>query len=79
MEFQILRRVNLDKQQLCQRILLFPRRIAEGCGEIALGVIVDQQDLFIFGCEGGCEIQGGSCLANAALLVSDCDSMHTHF
>ena len=79
MELQILRRVNLDKQQLCQRILLFPRRIAEGCGEIALGVIVDQQDLFIFSCEGSREVQSGSCFANTAFLVGDCDSIHAHF
>ena len=79
MEFQILRGVDLDEQQLCQRVFLFTRRIAESCGEIALGVIVDQQDLFIFSCEGSREVQSGSCFANTAFLVGDCDSIHAHF
>ena len=71
MEFQILRGVDLDEQQLCQRVFLFPRRIAESCGKIALGVIVDQQDLFIFSCEGSREVQGSSCFANTAFGIGN--------
>lgn len=56
MQFQVFRRVDLNKQQFRQRIYLFTRRITKHCRKITLRVIVDQQDLFVFVCKSSSKI-----------------------
>ena len=71
MQFQVFRRVDLNKQQLRQRIYLFTRRIAKRCCKITLRVIVDQQDLFVFICKRSSKIQCCCSLTNTTRRVGD--------
>ena len=71
MQFQVFRRVDLNKQQFRQRIYLFTRRIAKHCRKITLRVIVDQQDLFVFVCKSSSKIQCCCSLTNTTLRVGD--------
>ena len=73
-KLQILRRVDLNKQQLCQRVLLLAGRVAQSRGKVPLRIVVDQQDFLACGIEGSTEIQRGRGLPYAALKIGNCNN-----
>ena len=77
MQFQIFRIVDRRQQKICQRVFLLRRRKAHRCGEIALQVVIDEKHALVFSLQRRGEIQSSRCLADAPLLIGNCQNgMH---
>ena len=68
-KFQVLRVVNGRQQQIGQGVLLLGLGEAQGCGQVALGIVIHQQNFLARSGQRRAQIQGCSGLANTAFLV----------
>ena len=65
----ILRIVDGGQQQRSQCVLHFASGISQRRSQIALRVVVNEQDFLPFGGQRGAQVQGRRCFANATLGI----------
>ena len=70
MEFQILRVVDGGQQQVRQGAGLLRRGVAQGGGEVALGVSINKKNRFFCGGKSGSQIQHSGGFSTSSLKIT---------